>query len=167
MSMSLPAGRASELRGPTVLRVILGSQLRQFREDAGVTSEQAGHQIRASRAKISRMEHGRVAVKDRDLADLLTFYGITNETVQSSLLSIAQQARTPDWWSRYGDILPPHPRAPVRAWPVPDRRLRPRCDPARAQNRAARGDRSPGKPVTQAPGRAHQPEPAPRVVGRG
>ena len=39
MSMG-PPGRASELRGSAVLRVILGSQLRQFREDAGVTSEQ-------------------------------------------------------------------------------------------------------------------------------
>ena len=106
MSMSPPAGRASELRGSAVLRVILGSQLRQFREDAGVTSEQAGHQIRASRAKISRMEHGRVAVKDRDLADLLTFYGITDEMVQANMLSIARQAKTPDWWSKYDDIMP-------------------------------------------------------------
>ena len=106
MSMSPPTGRASELRGSAVLRVILGSQLRQFREDAGVTSEQAGHQIRASRAKISRMEHGRVAVKDRDLADLLTFYGIADETVQASMLSIARQTKTPDWWSKYDDIVP-------------------------------------------------------------
>jgi transcriptional regulator with XRE-family HTH domain len=78
MSMGPPVGRTSEPHGSALLRVILGTQLRQFREAAGVTSEQAGYQIRASRTKISRMEHGRAAVKDRDVADLLAFYGITD-----------------------------------------------------------------------------------------
>ena len=42
--------------GPTVLRMMLGNQLHQLREAAGVTPEQAGYEIRASRSKISRME---------------------------------------------------------------------------------------------------------------
>jgi hypothetical protein len=41
--------------GPTVLRMMLGNQLHQLREAAGVTPEQAGYEIRASRSKISRM----------------------------------------------------------------------------------------------------------------
>jgi transcriptional regulator with XRE-family HTH domain len=106
MSMGPSVGRTAEPYGSTVLRVILGSQLRQFREAAGVTSEQAGYQIRASRTKISRIEHGRAAVKGRDVADLLAFYGITDETVQAKMLTIAGQANTPDWWSTYSDILP-------------------------------------------------------------
>ena len=106
MSMGPPVGRTAEPYGSAVLRVILGTQLRQFREAAGVTSEQAGYQIRASRTKISRIEHGRAAVKGRDVADLLAFYGITDETVQAKMLTIAGQANTPDWWSAYSDILP-------------------------------------------------------------
>jgi hypothetical protein len=39
----LPPGSDSEPRGPTVLRMILGSQLRRFRESAGVTPEQAAY----------------------------------------------------------------------------------------------------------------------------
>ena len=58
--------------GPTVLRMMLGNQLHQLREAAGVTPEQAGYEIRASRSKISRMENGRVSFKERDVADLLT-----------------------------------------------------------------------------------------------
>src|SRR5690349_22391140 len=47
-------------QGPTALRIVLGNQLRQLREAAGVTAGAAGHAIRASHAKISRMELGRV-----------------------------------------------------------------------------------------------------------
>ena len=46
--------------GPTVVRMLLGGQLRKLREAAGITPERAGYEIRASRSKISRVEHGRV-----------------------------------------------------------------------------------------------------------
>src|SRR5258707_7739409 len=74
-SGELPA-RADELRAPTVLRMILGTQLRRLREAAGVTPDRAGFEIRASRSKISRMENGRVGFKARHGPDLLTLYGI-------------------------------------------------------------------------------------------
>jgi len=62
---------AGEARGgPTVLRMLLGTQLRRLREDARITPERAGYEIRASRSKISRLEHGRVSFKHRDVADL-------------------------------------------------------------------------------------------------
>src|SRR6185437_182159 len=92
--------------GPTVLRVMVGSQLRRLREAAHVTPDRAGHEIRASRSKISRMEHGRVGFKERDIADLLTLYGITDEQARVGILSLARQANAPGWWSKYGDILP-------------------------------------------------------------
>ena len=100
------AWAGDEPRGPTVLRMILGSQLRRFREAAGVPPEQAGYEIRASRSKISRMEHGRVGFKSRDVADLLTLYGVQDEQVRASMLALAEQASTPGWWSKYDDILP-------------------------------------------------------------
>jgi Domain of unknown function (DUF5753)/Helix-turn-helix domain len=99
-------GNADELRGPTVLRMILGSQLHRLREAAGVTPDQAAWELRASRSKISRMEHGRVRFKDRDVADLLTLYGITDEKLRARMLATAQDANAPGWWSKYGDLLP-------------------------------------------------------------
>jgi transcriptional regulator with XRE-family HTH domain len=95
-----------EPRGPTVLRMILGSQLHRFREEAGVSPEQAGYEIRASRSKISRMEHGRVGFKSRDVDDLLTLYGVDDQQVRAKLLSYARQASTPGWWSKYDDVVP-------------------------------------------------------------
>lgn len=92
--------------GATVLRMVLGAQLRRFREAADITPDRAGYAIRASRSKISRMEHGRVSFKERDVADLLTVYGVTDEDVRAGLLSLARQANGQGWWAQYGDILP-------------------------------------------------------------
>jgi Domain of unknown function (DUF5753)/Helix-turn-helix domain len=101
-----PSGSADELLGPTALRMILGTQLRRLREAADVTPDQAGYEIRASRSKISRMEHGRVGFKDRDVADLLTLYGITDEQMRARMLASVRHANAPGWWSKYGDLLP-------------------------------------------------------------
>ena len=89
-----------------VLRMLLGSQLRRLREAADITADQAGYEIRASRSKISRMETGRVSFKPRDVTDLLTMYGVTDEQARSRFLYLARQSSQPDWWTKYGDILP-------------------------------------------------------------
>jgi transcriptional regulator with XRE-family HTH domain len=91
---------------PTVLRMLLGAQLRRLREAAGIPMEQAGFEIRASRAKISRMETGRVGFKIRDVADLLTLYRVTDEQQRSKILTLVKRSSIPDWWTKYGDILP-------------------------------------------------------------
>jgi transcriptional regulator with XRE-family HTH domain len=90
----------------TVLRMLLGSQLRRLREAAGITPDQAGYEIRGSRSKISRMENGRVSFKDRDIADLLTLYGVTDEAHRQGTLDLARRANAPDWWAKYSDIMP-------------------------------------------------------------
>lgn len=92
--------------GPTVRRMLLGAQLRRLREAKGLSRDQAGWHIRASESKISRMELGRVSFKERDVADLLTLYGIVDEDERSALLTLARQANSPGWWHAYGDLLP-------------------------------------------------------------
>jgi transcriptional regulator with XRE-family HTH domain len=92
--------------GPTVQRIVLGAQLKRLREGRDITTEQAAEAIRGSHSKISRMEHGRVGFKDRDVGDLLTLYGVTDPEVRDSLLSLAREAGNPGWWQNYGDLLP-------------------------------------------------------------
>jgi transcriptional regulator with XRE-family HTH domain len=99
-------GSAEVLSGPTVLRILLGGQLRKLREAAGITPDRAGYEIRASRSKISRVEHGRVGFKERDVADLLTLYGVTDEAQRRHMLMLAQHANNPGWWARYDDVMP-------------------------------------------------------------
>ncbi|MFD0742767.1 helix-turn-helix domain-containing protein [Phytohabitans flavus] len=86
--------------------MLLGSQLRKLREANGVTREAAGWEIRASESKISRMELGRVGFKERDVADLLTLYGVNDKSEREALLSLARQANTQGWWQRFSDVLP-------------------------------------------------------------
>ena len=82
--------------GPTVLRILLGSQLRMLREVRGITREEAGYAIRASGSKISRMELGRVSFKERDVTDLLKLYGV-DEDETATLVQLAIQANSPGW----------------------------------------------------------------------
>ncbi|MFJ8688886.1 helix-turn-helix domain-containing protein [Micromonospora wenchangensis] len=100
------AAEGGPATGPTVLRMLLGAQLRRLREASGVTREGAGWEIRSSESKISRMELGRVGFKERDVADLLTLYGVTVAEERDALLKLARDANSPGWWHRYGDVLP-------------------------------------------------------------
>jgi transcriptional regulator with XRE-family HTH domain len=92
--------------GPTVLRMMLGAQLRRLREARGISREDAGYEIRASRSKISRLEHGRVGFKERDVTDLLALYGVDDEQELAALTSLAERANAAGWWARYHDIMP-------------------------------------------------------------
>jgi transcriptional regulator with XRE-family HTH domain len=97
---------SSRSAGPTVQRLVLGGHLRRLREEAGMTTERAAASIRGSHSKISRMEHGRVGFKERDIADLLTLYGVGPGEEREALLRLAREASTPGWWQGYADILP-------------------------------------------------------------
>jgi transcriptional regulator with XRE-family HTH domain len=92
--------------GPTVRRLVVGSQLRRLREAAGITRDAAGYAIRGSESKISRLELGRVSFKQRDIVDLLTLYGIPEEDERVvALVTLAEEANQPGWWHRYDDVM--------------------------------------------------------------
>jgi transcriptional regulator with XRE-family HTH domain len=92
--------------GPTVLRILLGTQLRRLREARGITAQEAARAIRGSESKISRIELGRTSVREVDIIDLLSLYGITDHAEREELLTLAGQANQPGWWHQYQDVLP-------------------------------------------------------------
>jgi hypothetical protein len=77
-----------------------------MREELSITLEQAADVIRGSHSKLSRMEHGRVGFKDRDVSDLLTFYGVNDSEQRAALLALARETATSGWWHEYSDTLP-------------------------------------------------------------
>jgi Domain of unknown function (DUF5753)/Helix-turn-helix domain len=97
--------RDGDALGPTVPRLILGLQLQRLREAADVTPDAAAYEIRGSRSKISRMENGRVRIKERDVTDLLTLYGVTDAKVRADMMTLVHQASSAGWWSKYGDVM--------------------------------------------------------------
>jgi transcriptional regulator with XRE-family HTH domain len=92
--------------GPVVLRIVLGGELRRLRELADLTPQQVARELGVSESKISRLERGRNAFKQDDVADLLFLYGVSDETVREELLSLARRANQPGWWHSYQDVLP-------------------------------------------------------------
>jgi hypothetical protein len=99
--------------GPTVRRMLLGAQLRRLRTEAGISREDAGEAIRASAWKIHRLENGQVGYKDRDIADLVAFYGVTDPVEVATFITMAREANMPGWWNAYRDLLPQWFRAYV------------------------------------------------------
>ncbi|WP_024804116.1 helix-turn-helix transcriptional regulator [Nocardia sp. BMG51109] len=93
-------------RGPTVLRIALGGQLRKLREEREITRQAAGDALRASETKITRLELGQTGFKERDMSDLLTLYGVHDADERDRFLALARQANRPGWWHRYSDLLP-------------------------------------------------------------
>ncbi|MGP3968785.1 helix-turn-helix domain-containing protein [Streptomyces sp. 6N223] len=87
-------------------RLILGARLRELREACGMSRAEAAWAIRASESKMSRLERGRTGCKARDVADLLTGYGVTDEAERATLLALAEQANVPVWWQAYADVVP-------------------------------------------------------------
>ncbi|MEV4731762.1 helix-turn-helix transcriptional regulator [Saccharopolyspora sp. NPDC049426] len=93
--------------GPTARRLVLGSQLRRLRESKQISREDAGYAIRGSGSKISRLELGRVGFKERDVADLLSLYGVADQSERESFLDLVRRSNEPGWWNRYNDLIAP------------------------------------------------------------
>ncbi|AZM58388.1 MULTISPECIES: helix-turn-helix domain-containing protein [unclassified Streptomyces] len=93
---------------PTLLKMLVGVQLAGFREDAGLSQDQAARAVGFSGAKLSRIEagKGRRPPTESDVRALLNLYG-TDEYEASVLLKLLQRAGEPGWWQRYDKRLMP------------------------------------------------------------
>lgn len=90
----------------TARRMMLGARLRRLREERDISRAEAGYTIRASESKMSRLELGKVSFKERDVADLLVLYGVTDPAERQAVLSMVREANRPGWWRAYEDVLP-------------------------------------------------------------
>ncbi|MEU6984055.1 helix-turn-helix transcriptional regulator [Streptomyces sp. NPDC046324] len=91
---------------PTVRGRRLGAELRRLRMASGLTGTQVAAHLLVSQAKVSHMETGRRAVSPRDVRDLCSLYGVTDQDVVDSLTELAGESGRHGWWHAYGDI--PH-----------------------------------------------------------
>jgi transcriptional regulator with XRE-family HTH domain len=93
---------------PTLLKMLVGVQLAGFREDAGLSQDQAARQAGFSAAKLSRIESGksRRPPTEADVQKLLGLYG-TDPYEASTLIKLLRRAGEPGWWQRYDKRLMP------------------------------------------------------------
>ncbi|MGA5273716.1 helix-turn-helix domain-containing protein [Streptomyces cellulosae] len=93
---------------PTLLKMLVGVQLAGFREDSGLSQDQAARSVGFSGAKLSRIESGkgRRPPTESDVRKLLDLYG-TDGYEASVLLKLLRRAGEPGWWQRYDKRLMP------------------------------------------------------------
>jgi len=90
---------------PDDAREVLGRRLRFLREATGLSPTDAGRHIGGSGSKISRIEWGRIKVKEEDVYQLLALYGVTDRHERKALLELARRLDTRQWWDAYSDLL--------------------------------------------------------------
>jgi transcriptional regulator with XRE-family HTH domain len=79
--------------------------LRQLREDKHLSCADAGEAVGWSESKISRIETGRVGIRQPDLERLLEVYQV-GSAERAALLTLRRQATHRGWWHSYSDALP-------------------------------------------------------------
>lgn len=91
--------------GSVVVRRQLGIKLRQLRVQAGKSHADVVNARIASRAKINRIEGGRLPVKVSDVRTLCWLYG-ADEATTDALAALAPGTDADDWWEQYGQAIP-------------------------------------------------------------
>nr|WP_248296351.1 helix-turn-helix transcriptional regulator [Streptomyces sp. S1D4-11] len=90
---------------PTVLRMVLGKRLRQLREQAGVSFEEAARAIEVTPLTVRRIEKAEVGLRIPYVKELLHTYGVPATEIDD-FLALAREANQPGWWYKYRDVLP-------------------------------------------------------------
>jgi transcriptional regulator with XRE-family HTH domain len=95
-------------QSPTVRRRRLGHELRELRERAGLTLDEAAAQLEdISAAKISRIETAKVSVRPRDVEALLDVYGLHDTQRRANLVTLTRESRQRGWWEQFSDAMSP------------------------------------------------------------
>src|SRR3954452_13914185 len=92
--------------GSVVIRRQLGFKLRRLRLAAGKDVADVTEAGLGSKAKISRIETGRGAVKVADIRALCWLYGADPATTDA-LAALAPGTKQEDWWQDYGQAVVP------------------------------------------------------------
>jgi transcriptional regulator with XRE-family HTH domain len=92
---------------PLVERRRVRDELRQARQDAGLTQEAVAEQMDWSMSKIIRIETGAVGISTNDLTALLRLYKVKDPQRIKDLITRGRAGRKPTWYSKYRQILSP------------------------------------------------------------
>ncbi|WP_028478375.1 helix-turn-helix transcriptional regulator [Nocardia sp. CNY236] len=94
--------------GSTLVRRLLGRELKGLREKAGIPMDVAKDVISAGKQTIWRIETGQnVRLRPIDIKGLCEAYGASPEQTEI-LLGLAVEAKHKGWWHTYGDTIPKH-----------------------------------------------------------
>lgn len=91
---------------PNIRSRRLRSELVRLREGKGISTEQVAEEMEWSRARVSRIETGKVLPRAYDVRALLDLYEVHGDE-REQLLQLARDARRhTGWWYSYLDVMP-------------------------------------------------------------
>jgi transcriptional regulator with XRE-family HTH domain len=88
---------------PLAIRWQVGGRLRQLRESARMTLDDAARQLMCSTTKISRIESAERLAQPRDVRDLCQLYGVDPQTTDE-LIKLATAAKQPGWLDDFPEL---------------------------------------------------------------
>lgn len=94
-----------------VRRWQLTQTLRQLREEAGLTVEEAADRLRSgsgkwSKSKVSRIENRDQGVRPREVEQMLDAYSVGDDDLRGRLVDLAESANERGWWLAHRKNLP-------------------------------------------------------------
>lgn len=90
---------------PTLRRRRLGEALRKFRNQTGMSLEQAAETIGWDRTRLSKVELAKGHISAAGAAKLLSAYGVDAPDVLAAIEALARDAGKRGWWKNYGDVV--------------------------------------------------------------
>jgi Domain of unknown function (DUF5753)/Helix-turn-helix domain len=100
-------GGADSRTGATAARMVLGTALGRLRESAGLSAGDASAVSGLPVPLIAGMELGQAdIIRMWDVAELYTAYGVSDLAERATLLGLARQANSREWWRAYQDVIP-------------------------------------------------------------
>ncbi|MGW7520945.1 helix-turn-helix domain-containing protein [Streptomyces sp. NPDC054796] len=91
---------------PTVGQIVLGLRLRDLREKAGCSFNDAAKALSVNTTTVRRMEKAEVGLKPPYVEKLLKTYAVPEPEI-AGFLALVDEANRPGWWHRFRDVLPP------------------------------------------------------------
>lgn len=94
-----------EKRGPTLRAQWLGNELREMREQAGLTLKEVAEYIRRNSSTVSRFESGTLPVRVPEVLAYLDICGIDDPKRRDDLKTMSLELFRKGWWDGYaGDV---------------------------------------------------------------
>lgn len=90
---------------PSALRWLIGAELSNFRNRAGISITQLSERTSIVRAKLGHMESGKYTQYPNDIKKFLEACGVTGPDIER-LTSLTGKSDEKAWWAPYANVLP-------------------------------------------------------------
>ncbi|MFC9660051.1 Scr1 family TA system antitoxin-like transcriptional regulator [Nocardia sp. NPDC127606] len=100
------AGMMIPRANQTVLRIALGTYLRDQREERGISIEEVSERIGCEPDVLESVESGSAKFDRNSVGAVLTSYGVNDPAIHRDYKKLTDTADQSGWWTEYSDVLP-------------------------------------------------------------